>query len=71
MLYQLEVQLSVAGEHRVLIRGWRPASKSKLVSPFQSPGKSVPCYVRHHKTVSREAAIKVLALGEILRRALL
>jgi hypothetical protein len=36
-LYQLEVQLDVAGEHQVLIGGWRPVSKSKVVSPFQSP----------------------------------
>jgi hypothetical protein len=36
-MYQLEVQLDVAGEHRVLVGGWRPALKRKLVSPFQSP----------------------------------
>jgi hypothetical protein len=71
MLYQLEVQLGVAGEHRVLVRSWCPASKSKLVSPFQSPGQSVPCYMRRRTTVSCKAAIKVLALGEISRRALL
>jgi hypothetical protein len=26
------MQLYVAGEHRVLVGGWRPALKSKLVS---------------------------------------
>jgi hypothetical protein len=35
VLYQLEVQLDVVGEHRVLIRGWNPALKSKLVPAFQ------------------------------------
>jgi hypothetical protein len=35
MLYQLEVQLGVTGEHRVLVGGWIPAPKSKLVSAFQ------------------------------------
>jgi hypothetical protein len=35
MLYQLEVQLGVAGEHRVLIEGWNPAPKSNLVLAFQ------------------------------------
>jgi hypothetical protein len=35
MLYQLEVQRGVAGEHRVLTRGWNPVPKSKLVPAFQ------------------------------------
>jgi hypothetical protein len=35
MLYQLEVQLGVAGEHRVLVEGRNPSVKSKLVSAFQ------------------------------------
>jgi hypothetical protein len=35
MLYQLEVQLDVAGEHRVLVRGRNSAPKSKLVPAFQ------------------------------------
>jgi hypothetical protein len=35
MLYQLKVQLDVAGEHRVLIGGRNPALKSKLVPAFQ------------------------------------
>jgi hypothetical protein len=26
MLYWLEVQLHVAGEHQMLVRGWHPAS---------------------------------------------
>jgi hypothetical protein len=45
MLYQLELQLGVAGEHRVLVRGKHPAPKSKLVSAFQSLALRVPCYV--------------------------
>jgi hypothetical protein len=71
MLYRLEVQLYVAGEHQVLVGGWRPAPKSKLVSAFQSPAQSMPCYVRRRTTVCRKAIIKVLVLGEILRCALL
>jgi hypothetical protein len=59
VLYQLDVQLDVAGDHRVLIRGRNPAPKS------------MPCYVRRPTTVSHKAAIKVLVLEEILRRALL
>jgi hypothetical protein len=35
MLYQLEVQQDVVGEHQVLTRGWNPAPKSKLVLAFQ------------------------------------
>jgi hypothetical protein len=35
MLYQLEVQLGVAGEHRVLVGGQNPTPKSKLVSTFE------------------------------------
>jgi hypothetical protein len=35
MLYQIEVQLDVASEHRVLIEGQNPALKSKLVPAFQ------------------------------------
>jgi hypothetical protein len=35
MLYQLEVQLDVTGEHRVLIGGRNPALKSKLVPTFE------------------------------------
>jgi hypothetical protein len=35
MLYQLVVQLGVAGVHRVLVRGRDPALKSKLVAAFQ------------------------------------
>jgi hypothetical protein len=35
MLYQLEVQLDVTGEHQVLTRAWNPALKSKLVPAFQ------------------------------------
>jgi hypothetical protein len=35
MLYQLEVQLGIAGEHRVLIGAQDPPPKSKLVSTFQ------------------------------------
>jgi hypothetical protein len=65
-LYQLEVQLGVAGEHRVLIGGLDPMPKSKLVSAFHSPTQSMPYYMRRHTTVSGKAAIKVLALGEIL-----
>jgi hypothetical protein len=34
MLYQLEVQLGVAGEHRVLVGGRNPTLKSKLISAF-------------------------------------
>jgi hypothetical protein len=34
MLYQLEVQQDIAGEHRVLTGAWNPAPKSKLVSAF-------------------------------------
>jgi hypothetical protein len=34
-LYQLEVQLDVAGEHQVLVGGRNPALKSKLVPAFQ------------------------------------
>jgi hypothetical protein len=34
-MYQIEVQLDVAGEHRVLVGGRDPAPKSKLVSAFQ------------------------------------
>jgi hypothetical protein len=63
-LYQLEVQLGVAGEHRVLV-SYRPVPKSKLVSPFQSPGQSLPCYVWRCSAVSHKAIIVVLALGEI------
>jgi hypothetical protein len=70
-LYQLEVQLDVAGEHRVLDKRWRPVLKSKLVSALHSPGQRMPCYVRRRIAISRKAAIKVLALGEILRCALL
>jgi hypothetical protein len=33
-LYQLEVQLDVAGEHRVLIGGRNPVLKSKLIPAF-------------------------------------
>jgi hypothetical protein len=35
MLYQLEVQLDVAGDHRVLAKGRNPAPKGKLVPAFQ------------------------------------
>jgi hypothetical protein len=35
MLYQLEVQQDVAGEHQVLAGGRNPAPKSKLVHTFQ------------------------------------
>jgi hypothetical protein len=35
MLDQLEVQLGVAGEHRVLVGGRNLALKIKLVSAFQ------------------------------------
>jgi hypothetical protein len=35
MLYQLEVQLDVVGEHRVLVGGRDPTPKSKLVPAFQ------------------------------------
>jgi hypothetical protein len=35
MLYQLDVQLDVAGEHRVLVGGRNPAPKSKLIPAFQ------------------------------------
>jgi hypothetical protein len=35
MVYQLEVQLDVAGEHRVLVGHRNPAPKSKLVPVFQ------------------------------------
>jgi hypothetical protein len=65
-MYQLEVQLDVASEHRVLVKGWRPVSKSKLVSAFHSPAQSMPHYVQRRTAVPRKAAIKVLALGEIL-----
>jgi hypothetical protein len=60
------VQLDVTGEHRVLIGGWHPMPKSELMSPFQSPRQSMPCYMRCRTVVSRKAAIKVLAHGEIL-----
>jgi hypothetical protein len=35
MLYQLEVQLDVAGEHRELAEGRNPAPKGKLVPAVQ------------------------------------
>jgi hypothetical protein len=35
MLYQLEVQLGIIGEYRVLVSGWNPATKSKLIPAFQ------------------------------------
>jgi hypothetical protein len=35
MLYQLEEQLDVVGEQRVLVGGRNPAPKSKLVPAFQ------------------------------------
>jgi hypothetical protein len=35
MLYQLEVQQDIAGEHWVLTRAWNPALKRKLVPAFQ------------------------------------
>jgi hypothetical protein len=35
MLYHLEVQLDVIGEHRVLTGGQNPTPKSKLVPAFQ------------------------------------
>jgi hypothetical protein len=65
------VQLYVAGEHQVFVGGWRVMPKSKLVSPFQSPAQSMPCYVWRCTTISRKAAINVLVPGEILRCALL
>jgi hypothetical protein len=35
MLYQLEVQLDVVVEHRVLVEGGNPALKSMLIPTFQ------------------------------------
>jgi hypothetical protein len=35
MLYQLEVQPDVTGEHRVLTGGRNPTLKNKLVPAFQ------------------------------------
>jgi hypothetical protein len=35
MVYQLEVQRVVAGEHRVLTGAWNPVPKSKLLPAFQ------------------------------------
>jgi hypothetical protein len=63
------VQLQVAGEHQMLIRGLRPESKSKLVSAFHNLAQSMPCYVRCHATVYSKATIEVLRLEEFLRRA--
>jgi hypothetical protein len=35
MLYQLEVQQDLSGEHRVLTGAWNLVLKSKLVTAFQ------------------------------------
>jgi hypothetical protein len=35
MLFELELQQEVSGEHRELTRAWFSMPKSKLVSPFQ------------------------------------
>jgi hypothetical protein len=37
MLYRLEVRLDIIAEHRVLVGGWHPAPKIKLVSAFHIP----------------------------------
>jgi hypothetical protein len=35
MLFELELQQDVSGEHRKLTRAWFSTPESKLVSPFQ------------------------------------
>jgi hypothetical protein len=65
------VQLQVASEHQVLVGGWCPVPKSKLVSAFHSATQSMPCYMQHRAVAYRNATIVVLRLEEFLRRALL
>jgi hypothetical protein len=65
------VQLQVTGEHQVLVGGWFPVPKRKLVSAFHSATQSMPCYMRHRAVAYRKATIVVLRLEEFLRRALL
>jgi hypothetical protein len=35
MLFELELQQDISGEHRELTRAWFSVLKSKLMSPFQ------------------------------------
>jgi hypothetical protein len=50
------VRLQVAGEHQVLIGGWCPVPKGKLMYAFHSPAQ-MPCYVRCRAAAYRKATV--------------